>query len=1180
MRKIIFYILLLFAFTAKAQLGFQANIVIDSTNKIGNAPGSIRWVDMDLDNDLDLLLAANERIVWYENLDGLGSYSDQKRISNLFDFPKSTEAADFDGDGDVDVVSTSNSSDRISWFTNVDGQGETWSEQILSLSIDGPRFAFPSDIDGDGDQDIVCAAWDDTFEVFWFENLNGQGAFSSAILIEQFAGNINICLTADIDGDNDLDLVIGSGGSVSWYENLNGQGNFGNRIGLGPSPSENIKSIDIGDIDGDGDNDIIAALDIDDRIIFFENLDGQGTFSAIQDILTNISRPASVELFDLDGDNDLDILSASLFNDETFWLENTNGQGNFSLPKTISLLDNLVRDTRAGDVDGDGDADVVTISDYEIALYLNTDGAGTFADQIIVSRSAGRPQMTVGADLDGDGDTDLLSVSDLDDKVAWYENLDGQGNFSEQHHISSTVFGADLVQAIDIDNDGDMDVFAGGSDSDLLVWYENIDGLGTFGPETVVDASILNIQELRAADMDGDNDLDLVVAGDIGPNNPPVNWYENTDGQGAFGPKIAASLMTSDRLSIHVDDVDADGDMDILSGTSGGLFFHENTDGQGLFVSDLRLDQSGFTNWRAIRMTDVDNDNDLDILAAQFNNVFLFENIDGLGTFAEEERVVENLGELTDLELRDLNLDGDLDIVIGSDGDDTVYWAENLPGAFNYGPPEVLAENLLGLYHLGMVNINGDSRLDFVTSYISGFTIAWFENLGVLGNTISGQVRYDLAGDGCDSGDPPVGNFLVTTNNGNNEFSEVTQPDGGFSIQTNEGDFITELSDALPFYFDVSPAFHESNFTGLGNNDIADFCITSNQTINDLTIAIYPISDARPGFDARYRVVYGNVGTTVLDGQITFLFDDSKMDFLMASQPVATQTTGSLVFDYDTLAPFETRSTDIEFNILPPPINMIDDVLTFEVSIDPISGDFSEVDNTYTYDQLVIGSFDPNDIQVVEGETIFEDETDAYLHYIIRFQNTGTASAINVRVDNVLDMNLDWETFQLETLSHSGVVEIEEGNDISFIFDNINLPPQSVSEEDSQGFITYKIKPVSSIALGDSMSNNADIFFDFNEPIRTNTVTTTVIAPLSNDEVADVNFFSMYPNPARNIVFIESLEPIQSVELFSQQGRLVHRVLKPTSKELLLISHLASGIYFVKVVGQDWNTIVMKLVKK
>ena len=236
------------------------------------------------------------------------------------------------------------------------------------------------------------------------------------------------------------------------------------------------------------------------------------------------------------------------------------------------------------------------------------------------------------------------------------------------------------------------------------------------------------------------------------------------------------------------------------------------------------------------------------------------------------------------------------------------------------------------------------------------------------------------------------------------------------------------------------------------------------------------------------------------------------MQFVNATETPSAQTSNLLTFDYLDLNPFDTRIIDLEFILFAPPTTNIDDELITIATINPVSGDETPEDNIFELQQIVIGSYDPNDIRVLEGDEITIDEIDKYLHYIIRFQNTGTASAINVRIDHTLDSKLDWTTMQLENLSHNGRVEIIDGSNVSFIFNNINLIDSTTDEPNSHGYIAFKIKPKNDVVVGDIINGVADIFFDFNPPITTNTTSTEIVAPLSVGEFEENNV-SLYPNP-------------------------------------------------------------------
>ena len=95
-------------------------------------------------------------------------------------------------------------------------------------------------------------------------------------------------------------------------------------------------------------------------------------------------------------------------------------------------------------------------------------------------------------------------------------------------------------------------------------------------------------------------------------------------------------------------------------------------------------------------------------------------------------------------------------------------------------------------------------------------------------------------------------------------------------------------------------------------------------------------------------------------------------------------------------------------------------------------------------------------------------------------------------------------TFQLESSSHDNRVEIKDGNQVAFIFDDINLPDSTTNEPASNGFIAYRIKPKSDLLVGSMIFNKADIYFDFNPPIETNTVITEIIEPVSVQSLEEI----------------------------------------------------------------------------
>jgi uncharacterized repeat protein (TIGR01451 family) len=399
-------------------------------------------------------------------------------------------------------------------------------------------------------------------------------------------------------------------------------------------------------------------------------------------------------------------------------------------------------------------------------------------------------------------------------------------------------------------------------------------------------------------------------------------------------------------------------------------------------------------------------------------------------------------------------------------------------------------------------------------------------------------------------------------------------------MPTDAGNFTTAITSQLPDYFVATPASYAFNFTGLGNTQTADFCVAPVGMVNDLEVSVYPLNDLRPGFAANYRIVYKNKGTVIANGSINFEYNNNKLNFVNANPVVSSQMASMLTFDFTNLNLFETRTIDLHFNVLSPPTTNINDVIVSTVTANPISDDATAENNSHTLNETVIGSYDPNDITCLEGNQVLIEDADKYLHYVIRFQNTGTASAINVKVENTLDNKLDWTTMQLESLSHSGRVEINDGREITFIFNNINLPDSTSDEANSHGFITYKIKPMSNVVVGNVVNNTAAIFFDFNPPIVTNTAATQFVNTLAVVE-NEVNIFTTYPNPTNGLLNIQGDVLIDNVSLMDINGRILQEFHfnTPTLMAQLDVTDIAKGIYFLKIKSKEGNSNV-KIIKR
>ncbi len=1174
MKKTLFFITLLssFAYTATAQVGFQPHTIIDQGST--NSPSAAFAADLDGDGHLDLVSISehDNKLAWYKN-DGLENLGLQQIISLDVLAPKAAHAADFDNDGNIDLLVSSAENSKVVWFRN-DGTAHFGSPRLITDNVDGITNCIPEDIDRDGDLDVVVTSTDDN-KIAWFENTNGQGQFGQENLIATSLDRPNKISASDLDGDGDLDLVASTiySDETVWFENMNGQGTFGSKQIIDDNISATYGLYEF-DLDNDGDNDIITNKN--SELIYYENLNGQGNFSTAQTIIT-----AGVTYFataDFDQDGDMDIIGN--VNHEIIWFENINGQGTFSSGQTLTTTETYVAINLA-DINGNGNFDLIAYNNGfdKIAWYPST-GLGSYGGEVIISIIDGvqGSYSLQAADFDGDGNIDVVSANSHIGSITWFKNLDGQGSYSSPRIVAETLSSVQSVFAADLDGDGDMDILSSSNDDNQATWYKNTDGQGNFIEQQPFSIDLSGSMVVNAADLDADGDMDVVVF----DFNLGIVWFENINGLGSFGPARTIEENMGYTESIHTVDLDGDGDKDIIVAAYGSqlLGWYENMDGQGNFGSQNIIDNDPL-NAIDIYYSDLDGDGDMDILGTSIseNIVMWYENTDGAGTFGPRIIIADTCLSPWLIRAMDADQDGDMDVIVSDYSADTISWYENTNGLGTFGPQQIIDLHMNGVQGMAVADINNDGTPDLFASSYLGDNMKWYENFGRLGNNISGTVTLDLDSNGCTSNDAPMKQVMVISDNGTHSFATFTQPNGEYQLYTNEGTFITSLDSEMPNYYAPNPSFHTSIFVGQNNSDLADFCVEPTAVINDLNITFYPLGDARPGFEAEYQIVYNNVGTTVLDGAITVNFDDVRLDFLSASEPLSSQTNSTITFDYSNFKPFETRSIDINFQVAIPPTTQIDDVLVYNAIIEPVSGDITEADNTFTLNPTVIGSHDPNDIQVLEGESIFIEEAEEYLHYIIRFQNTGTASAINVSVSNELDPNLDWNTLQIENISHTNRVEITDGNQVEFIFNNINLPDASSNEPESHGYIQYKIKPKNNIAVGDFMLNSAAIYFDFNPPVITNTVITTVIDNLGVEENA-TNSIALYPVPSSDILNIKSTLPIVDVKVFNNLGQLLFTVANPKGVQFLNIEQLSAGMYFVKLTDLDQNSSTKKFIKQ
>lgn len=447
------------------------------------------------------------------------------------------------------------------------------------------------------------------------------------------------------------------------------------------------------------------------------------------------------------------------------------------------------------------------------------------------------------------------------------------------------------------------------------------------------------------------------------------------------------------------------------------------------------------------------------------------------------------------------------------------------------------------------------------------------------GLSVSGHVAYDADNNGCTESDPGSAGILVYYTSGNYSNYTYTNANGDYIFQNvPTGPINVFVNTSYPANVTATPSNHALIVDDV-NIEGVNFCLTPPPPVNDVAVYIYPTSAAQPGFHANYALVINNFGNTVASGTITLQFNDTQLDFVQ-SWPGMTLSGNTLTLSYTNLQPYGYQYIYLDFLVAVPGIVDLGDIITFTagVTFDGGTDDYM-YNNTHVLDQVSVNSFDPNDINVREGEEITEAQADGYLHYIIRFQNTGNANAQFINVLTTLDNNLDWETFMPMAASHEFQAN-RNGNNVTFNFDDIQLPGEQVNEPESHGFVMYRIKPKASVGIGDSMSGQASIYFDYNAPIITNTITTTVVPPAGLNDLAAKGFV-MYPNPASSKITLQMTAEANNaaVTITDVLGKTVGQLTFTGTQSDIDVSSLNSGIYFVNV-SADGKVATQKLVVK
>nr|WP_315252040.1 T9SS type A sorting domain-containing protein [uncultured Flavobacterium sp.] len=447
---------------------------------------------------------------------------------------------------------------------------------------------------------------------------------------------------------------------------------------------------------------------------------------------------------------------------------------------------------------------------------------------------------------------------------------------------------------------------------------------------------------------------------------------------------------------------------------------------------------------------------------------------------------------------------------------------------------------------------------------------------------IKGSQKWDFDNNGCDTQDPlyPFLKFNITYGNITQDF--IADKSGKYNLYAQDGKHIlTPIISENPAFFSVLPSTVNIDFPEEASPLTLDFCITANGVHPDLEVVLLPINAGIPGFNAKYKIVYKNKGNIMQSGSINLKFDDAVLDYISSNPSFVDQTINSVNWSFTDLKPFESGEVIFTLNVNDPtetPAINIDDVLKYTVTIKSADTDETPNDNIFSLNQIVVGSLDPNDKTCLEGSIITPSLIGEYVHYLIRFENTGNYAAQNSVVKDMIDLSkFDISTLISTSSSHSYITKISEGNKVEFIFENVNLP---FDDANNDGYIAFKIKTLPTLVTGDSFDNEANIYFDYNFPVLTNKATSTFKTTLDRSDFEFSNYFSVYPIPAHEVLNVATKKDIeiQSIAVYDILGQLVIALPNIKDASKIDVSNLRTGNYFLKIKS-DKGSSSLKFIK-
>jgi len=733
--------------------------------------------------------------------------------------------------------------------------------------------------------------------------------------------------------------------------------------------------------------------------IFFFSLNGYSQFGPKKTILNNaIPNPGngfgSPDFIVIDWNNDgyEDVVFTDNTNNLISWIQNL-GNEQFSTPQLIANIESPQGNIDIVDFDGDSDLDVIVTS--------VTFNGGAIASVVLI------------------------------------ENL-GNGNFS-QSNLASGICSLAKSKVIDVDNDSYFDLITIGGCGDLYLIKQTVSGMVS----SLIDNTLNSMNQLfEIDDFNGDGLPDILTietSANSGTNLFDLYIIENLGGGNFSVPHLISNSIPSHEF-FTTGDYDNDGDIDVLLTKSYGSYneyivlYNNNT----------------FSNWSSsifpflsnakgkMRLADINNDNSTDLVAGEYWNIsssFEYHLIDSLGnsdTYILFDTLTSTTSDNIEIELKDMNNDSSLDIVVFSKKYNQIFWFENLL----YSP----------------FKAHGNVFIDNNQNGVKDSTDLGFSAVQVQSSENSAYTTQN-------------GSYFLSLDSGNHVITQNALQNWGLTTPNSFYNVVLNMN--TPSIYNLDFGFFPTNIFSEINGDIS-----SNQFVCDNVSELW--------------CNVHNEGTTRPKTLLKLVLDDS-VSYVSSSIMPDSIIDQNIYWNIDTLEYFQSENIQIE--VMSPDFNSMGDTLKCLLFIYEDSLNNLLLKNVDTLQQILLCAYDPNDKFVFTEKYKFNNDTvskDDEFFYTVRFQNTGNYFATDVLIVDSLDNNFDIGTFNFISSSHDVLININSSKIVDFYFSNIFLPDSTTDELGSHGYFKYSVKPFSTINPNQVIKNKAYIYFDSNPAIITN----------------------------------------------------------------------------------------------